>query len=109
MVTRIKRVASKVVAFLRRGVEVWFVLTILAAVAVLGWLGLDELDRTNQALCRFAHSSAATKDQMIDVLARATGTPDDNPFVVEMHSYVAHERSQLAEQCPTPTEEDLTP
>lgn len=96
-------------AFLRRKIEVWFVLVILVGLGVFGWLGLNELEQTQQALCRAGHASAETKDRMVDVFARAFEVDNTNPFIAEMRSYIALEHAQLDGQCPTPTREELTP
>jgi hypothetical protein len=106
---KIRRALGAVGAFLRRKLEVWFVLVILAILGASGWLVLDRLGSTQAALCRAAHSSAETKDRFVDVFARAFDVDEANPFIVEMRSYVAQEREQLVGECPTPTRQELTP
>lgn len=96
-----------VVAFVRRKVEVWFVLAILMTMGILGWFGFREVEATQAELCRAGHASAATKDKFIDVFVRGGNVDETNEFIVELRGYVDEERAQLP--CSRPTSGDLTP
>jgi hypothetical protein len=105
MTTKIRHAAHVIVAFLRRKLEVWFVLGMIVVGGIFGWLVIDELDDTNQALCRFADRSADTKQFLIDTIAEEAGLPPDYPAIVRLDAAITDERSELVGYCPTPTEE----
>lgn len=105
MATKIKHAAHVIVAFLRRKLEVWFVLGMILVGGIFGWLVIDELDDTNQALCSFAAKSADTKDYLVTVIGAEAGLPDDYPAIVLLHQAVADERDELRGYCPIPATE----
>lgn len=109
MVKKISHAAGVVVAFLRRKLEVWFVLAMIAGMGIFGWLVLNEIESTQDALCRSAHSSAATKDRFVDVLARVSGRAETDGTVIELRRYVDEERANLAGECRTPNQAELVP
>ena len=88
-----------VVAFVRRKVEVWFVLVILMSMGVFGWLGFRSVEDTQAGLCQFARSSADTKEVLVNVLARETGRDDTDPAIAELREAIAVERGRLTGYC----------
>lgn len=109
MVNRIRSVVERVGEFLRRKLEVWFVLVILAMMGVSGRLILDRIETTQDALCRNSYSSAATKDLFIDEFAEAFGVDETNPSILRLRGFVEQERNQVEDSCPTPSARDLNP
>jgi hypothetical protein len=101
MATAIKNRAARVVAFVRRKVEVWFVLMILIILGVLGYGGFRSVENTQEGLCRFSRASADTKETLVNVLARESGRDNSDPAIAELRAAIALERSQLVGYCPT--------
>ena len=109
MMKAIQSRAARVVEFVRRKVEVWFVLAILMVMGVFGWLGFRSVESTQTDLCRTAQASAATKDKFIDVFVRGGDVDETNEFIIELRRYVQEERDQLEASCDLPSDSELRP
>ena len=92
-----------VAAFVRRKVEVWFVLVILMSMGIFGWLGFRSVEDTQAGLCKFARASADTKETLVNVLARESGRDNSDPSIAELRAAIAAERAELVGYCPPST------